>query len=571
MGRANQQESGQGDYGTGAWIALGVGLAVLLGQLATRSQFLIEDSFIAFRYARNWAELGLATWNPGDNPPVEGHSTVLWVWLLRGAYAFGFSLPTAAQIMGAFFGCGTVALLHRFLVLDLGLRRTAGALGIAALVLHPPFVIWCSGGLETSAHTFFMFLAVRALLQERCASEGRFGLTAGLASVALIWVRPEGFLWVAGIALAVFLGTRLRPVSERPTRLRWSLTLGLSLAGLLILMLWRHSLYGAWLPNTVAAKSGISGAVLARGFDSTASWALLTLIPLALLVLAPFSLRGPQRSGLLACLILCAGGVAYNILVGGDWMPYFRFLAPISPFLCAALAISLGHLPGRGAWAPGLPLVLIGALPLTGDFQHGIMPESALRTLNYRSFDQSKFRSERAQFKRSAKNLESFRAIGRALKELYPPTDSIVMGAIGAIGWESFMVVHDRNGLVDPEVAQLPHAAESDPAESRSAGHDRRVPRAWFLKRKPTVLQAMIVPQSALEEGSPAFEAAVRASARIVFGQDPKGEAPLRKAVIPRVRPVPAQVDFPRGFALLVWEYTEDTERAQSFWQRYGY
>ena len=145
--------------------------------------------------------------------------------------------------MGAFFGCGTVALLHRFLVLDLGLRRTAGALGIAALVLHPPFVIWCSGGLETSAHTFFMFLAVRALLQERCASEGRFGLTAGLASVALIWVRPEGFLWVAGIALAVFLGTRLRPVSERPTRLRWSLTLGLSLAGLLILMLWRHSLY----------------------------------------------------------------------------------------------------------------------------------------------------------------------------------------------------------------------------------------------------------------------------------------------------------------------------------------
>ena len=89
MGRANQEESGQGDYGTGAWIALGLGLTVLLGQLATRSQFLIEDSFIAFRYARNWAELGLATWNPGDNPPVEGHSTVLWVWLLRGGPGAG--------------------------------------------------------------------------------------------------------------------------------------------------------------------------------------------------------------------------------------------------------------------------------------------------------------------------------------------------------------------------------------------------------------------------------------------------------------------------------------------------
>ncbi|HIL37624.1 MAG TPA: hypothetical protein EYG26_09125 [Planctomycetes bacterium] len=568
MVRANQQESRQGAYGMGAWIALGLALAVLVGQLATRSQFLIEDSFIAFRYARNWAEMGLATWNPSDTPPVEGYSTVLWVWLLRGAYAFGFSLPAAAQLMGAIFGCGTVVLLHRFLVLDLRLRRTAGALGIAALVLHPPFVIWCSGGLETSAQTFFMFLAARALLQKQSKwkKERLYGITAGLATIAVIWLRPEGFLWAAGITLTMILTARLRPLTERPSRLRWTLTLGLQLLGLALLLFWRHSVYGTWLPNTVAAKSGLDGAVLTRGMASSASWALSTLIPLALLVLAPFSLRGPQRAGLLACLLICCGGLAYNLLVGGDWMPYFRFLTPISPFLCAALAISLAHLPARGAWAPGLPLVLMGALPLSGEFQYGIAPEALLQRLNYRSFDKGTFRSERAQFKRSAQNLESFRAIGRALGAIYKPEDSIVMGAIGAIGWESDMVVYDRNGLVDPEVASLPRSTES-----RSAGHDRRVPRAWFLKRKPTVLQAMIVPKAALEPDSPAFDAAVRASARIVFGQDPQGEAPLREAVIPRVYEVPQQVNFPKAYALLVWEYSEDTQRVRQFWRHYGY
>lgn len=565
-GRANRQEPGQNPYGNGAWIALGLALVILIVQLCTRSRFLIEDAFIAFRYARNWAELGLPTWNPSDFPPVEGHSTVLWVWLLRGAYAFGFSLPSAALTMGALFGCGTVALLHRFLILDLGVRRTTAALGIAALVLHPPFVIWCSGGLETSAQTFFMLLAVRALHQERGDSENLSAALAGLAAAAITWVRPEGFLWVLGIALAVFLGARLRPEAQRPSRSRWVASTGIFLLSLALLLLWRHSLYGTWLPNTVAAKSGLDGAVLQRGLASSASWALLTLLPLALLFLAPASLRGPQRAGLVTCLVLAAGGLAYNVLVGGDWMPYFRFLAPISPFLCAALAISLGHLPGWGAWAPGLPLVILGALPLTGDFQTGIVPQSAFESLNYRSFDKGVFRTERAQFKRSAQNLASFRAIGRALKALYPSTDSIVMGAIGAIGWESNMVVYDRNGLVDPQIAQLPRAQQA-----RSAGHDRRVPRAWFLPRKPTILQAMIVPEAALQPNSPAFDAAVRASARIVFGQDPKGEAPLRGAIIPRVLAVPPEIEFPRGYALLVWEFQHDPARAKAFWHRFGY
>jgi arabinofuranosyltransferase len=547
-------------------LVLGIALALLAAQLLTRSNFLIEDAFIAFRYARNWAEFGAPMWNPGEEPPIEGHSTILWVALLRWAWAFGFSLPASSLILGGLFGGLTVARLHRFLLVDVGLRRTAAALGVFALVLHPPFVVWCSGGLETSLQAWCMLTLFAELLRRGTGPDLRAGIAAGLAAGGLDLTRPEGFVWVLGLAGAAWLGTRLRPVEARPGLRRWSLFLGVHLLTLALLLAWRQSVHHAWLPNTVAAKAGLSGEVLRRGLACTTSWALLTLTPLAVLVMAPFGLRGPRRAPLAACLVVLLGGIAYNTAVGGDWMPYFRFMAPLGPFVAAALALSLGHLPSRGALAPGLPLALLGALPLAGEFKHGIVPQPLLERVYFRSFAGGEYRSERDQFKRSAQNLESFRAIGRALKVLAEPGDSIVMGAIGAVGWESELVVLDRNGLVDPEIARLPPSGEA-----RSAGHDRRVPRAWFLEREPTFLQALIVPESAIDEESASFQAAVRVCARQVFGQDPEGEAPLRRAVIPEVRRVPPEVDFPAGMALMLWRRTDDTERAVEFWRRYGY
>ena len=560
-----EQSRGEGHAPRDPWI-LGLALALLGIQLLTRSQFLIEDAFIAFRYARNWAELGAPMWNPGEDPPIEGHSTVLWVALLRWAWAFGFSLPGTSLVLGGLFGALTVARLHRFLLADIGLRRTPAALGVLALVLHPPFVIWCSGGLETSLQAFCMLTVFAELLRRGTGPDLRAGLVAGLAAGALDLTRPEGFVWVVGLGLAVWLGTRLRPREARPSGARWGVFLVVHLLALGGLLAWRQAVHGEWLPNTVAAKAGLSGDVLARGLACTASWALLSLTPLALLLLAPFGLRGPRRAPLAACLVVVLGGCAYNVAVGGDWMPYFRFMAPLGPFVAAALALSLAHLPGRGPLTPGLLLAVLGALPLAGDFQHGIVPRPVLERLYFRSFAGGEYRSERAQFKRSAVNLENFRAIGRALRAVAEPGDTIVMGAIGAVGWESELVVLDRNGLVDPEIARMPPSGEA-----RSAGHDRRVPRAWFLDRDPTFLQAFIVPASAIDEESASFQAAVRVCARQVFGQDPKGEAPLRRAVVPEVRRVPAEADFPEGMALMLWRRTNDTERAVEFWRRYGY
>ena len=58
---------------------------LLFAQLNGFSQ---DDAFISFRYALNWYEHGQPTWNPGEQPPIEGYTNFLWVALLRLWFEF---------------------------------------------------------------------------------------------------------------------------------------------------------------------------------------------------------------------------------------------------------------------------------------------------------------------------------------------------------------------------------------------------------------------------------------------------------------------------------------------------
>ena len=84
--------------------------------------------------------------------------------------------------------------------------------------------------------------------------------------------------------------------------------------------------------------------------------------------------------------------------------------------------------------------------------------------------------------------------MGRALREHAAPGDSIVYGAVGAIGYFSRLRVFDRNGLVTREVALRPA-----PDELRSPGHDKNVPPEFFLREghRPTWLGVALAPAEA--------------------------------------------------------------------------
>jgi hypothetical protein len=529
--------------------------SVVFGALVLRSNFLIDDAFISFRYARVWAETGVPAYNAGAAQPVEGYSNFLWVAVLRAAYGAGLPLTSTARVLSV--GCGLATLLLTLHILRTRCRAGALAAGLGALALatSPPFTVWCTGGLETASLALLLLSTFAVLTAPAGAHERRRGALAGALAVALALTRVEGFIWVLGIALCAWLANALSPAGARRRAPRFVPYFALYLVGFGGFLLWRHAVYGAWIANTAHAKAGLSTAVLGRGLATTAMYFLLGVLPLVALAGVPLAARGERRGIALGAAGLYAGGLLYNVFVGGDWMPFFRFLAPLAPFV--ALLFGLLFV-GRGralALGVGAPLLVLQVLPV---YDVHVAPRAWREALDFRHF-QTGYQTERERWALGNDNLDNFRRIGRGLRAVSQPGDSITMGAIGGVGWESGLVVYDRNGLVDREVASLP------PNTTRSAGHDKRVPRAFFIERKPTYFQAMLVPAALPAGVLPPRHPILAPLVQKVFVQDPDEEA-LRGVCLPHALPLPPDDEFPEGSTLLVLRWTDDEQAARQFW-----
>lgn len=536
----------------GAWWILTAAL-VVWAALVARTNFLIDDAFISFRYARLWAETGVPTYEAAAARPVEGYSNFLWVVLLRLAYGAGFSLETASRVLSLLFAAGTIVLLWAYLRrLALG---TAGlAVGCLTLATFPPFVVWSTGGLETASFGFFLLASYLALVRRGGAGRPLSGLLAGGLGLAVALSRVEGFAWVLVVAACAWAANALSPEGVARRKLRFGLFFGVYLLGFGGFLLWRHAVYGEWMANTVQAKAGFSVETLVRGLKTSASFALVFLSPLAILGGALLTLRGagPRRAAAVGGAGMVLAALGYNTLVGGDWMPFFRFLAPAAPFLALVAALAAACCRASAVTLGGFATVAL--LPVFG---LGLVPRAVLEPLDFRGFVRVGYQTEWERWETGVQNLEMFSSVGRALGQIARPDDSLTFGAIGAIGWYSGLRIHDRNGLVDREVARRPPVAAE-----RSAGHDKQVPRAYFLEREPTLFHAVF----AAEPPSPRVEAALlRATVSRVFAGG--GEDALRAACLPEVHPIRAEGRTPAG-TLMVLRATKDAARAAAYWQR---
>src|SRR3954454_18585635 len=84
--------------------------AVLLPH-AMLFDFVNDDAYISFRYARNLAEHGQLVFNLGER--VEGYTNFLWTVLLAAGIKLGVSPVIASRFLGVAFGVGTLALVVR--------------------------------------------------------------------------------------------------------------------------------------------------------------------------------------------------------------------------------------------------------------------------------------------------------------------------------------------------------------------------------------------------------------------------------------------------------------------------
>lgn len=472
-------------------IPLPMYFACLIGLvLAAACTWLCDDAYISFRYAKNLADgYGLA-FNPGASPPVEGYSNLSWVIILTFFEWVRVGAPIAAPILsiGAFFWL--LVLVSRDLLSALGDSRKA-FYGLVFFMTLPPMLVWATSGLETMFFCLCLYQVQRHLVGWTRSSWP----VIPWAILTLI-TRVDGTTFLFGLLV---IATILRCF---PSRLVSQRVLTLSFVGLLvglaIALTVRVGVHGHWIPHTVRVKVAPEAVVFERGvryvlamFVGVPTLALLYIVGAGRCLRA---LRGAIHTRRFASIVLLGAVPAMclvqSISVGGDFMSFARMLVPGLPGLLLMLALPMQSEPASGAsgvpmlkahWLFGAPLlpVLVGlnALVLLNAFP---IPDFLMRATHFRWNDRRPS-TEAEVWHESSRRSGWWSQVGKALNAHTKPGETLIVGAIGALGYHSQLYLYDTLGLVDEGVGLGP----SDPAR-RSPGHDKEVPPWHFLDRNPT-------------------------------------------------------------------------------------
>jgi arabinofuranosyltransferase len=449
----------------------------LCGFLAFEHRWVCDDAFISFRYARHLVEgLGLR-FNASEMPPVEGYSNLAWILALAPFEALGLDLVVPSRALS--IGCaGTlIVLVARFA--QRHFDASASFAAAAFLAVLPSTVLWATSGLETMAFALAVFATFVCV-------DGRRTTAAVACAIAATLLRADGALWAVAAVLAACSANR-----ESARVAVRALTAVLATA--LLHALWRRWYHGDWLPNTAYAKTGASAFRAIRGVHYVISFVLAE--PGVLVALAAGVLAARKRApGLVAasCAML-ALAAAWSIYLGGDFMPMGRFLVVATPFAAVLLAAAWSAM---AEWRV-LREVLLGALivlalvPLFG----GELAPASLRQHFHFRLNRPDAISEMEQWRAMRERERMWERAALAIAQHTRPGESMVLDAIGVVGYRTELELLDVFGLVSPEVARR----GAEPIRA-SPGHDLRVDVEFFLDRKPDYVGAVILPVDAPPE-----------------------------------------------------------------------
>ena len=286
-------------------------------------RFFSDDAFISYRYSENFTRGWGLAWNPGQI--VEGYTSFLWIWVGVVLLELGLPIDTGSTAITIGAGALILVLLAGF---SARLRRWTSPLVLLApllLATNRTFLAWCSGGLATQLFSLLCLVSALVFLREH-KKRAALPVASALCFALTTLTRPEGILFAA-VTGAVFLVGVLR--RERTWR-ALALWCAVYFAVVAVHVMWRHSYYGFWLPNTYFAKvSGrsrwLEGIFYLRVF--LAEYGLTWFLPL---LLVPVTLRRRAEDFLFLGFVLVVS--AYVLWVGGDWME-FRFMNVLLPYL----------------------------------------------------------------------------------------------------------------------------------------------------------------------------------------------------------------------------------------------
>jgi hypothetical protein len=423
--------------------------------------FIIDDAFIFFRYAENFARGHGFVYNVGE--PVEGYTSFLWVLVLGVLRWCGLELVAAAKILGVLLGAATITLTWfaaRTLFPSLGF---AGALPSLYLASNRTFCVWSVEGMDAKVFGAVIVAAFVAWLRYGSGVVWKWIPATGILVGLLPLARPEGYL-VAGVLAVAALAEATRAGRFRGFAL--NATAAALVAG--SHLVYRLITYEDVVPNTFHAK--VVGLQLANGLrylnafltsNSLYLFGILTVVGAALFLVD--SRDSAARRFVVVWVLL---HTAYLVAIGGDYFE-FRFIDAALPFVglltlrgCVALGNRLSTSTGRSA-----ALLILGVTWIGLNAQTVFLPIAPREWLTTPE--------------REREFTEEFDRAARWIADHLDPEESIAISPAGVIAYRSpERYVLDLFGLNDREIART-----IEPATGYQIGHQREVSHDYVRER----------------------------------------------------------------------------------------
>lgn len=311
--------------------------------------FFIDDPYVSFRYAVNWASGNGPVYNIGEY--VEGYSCFLWVAILTAGTFFISDPVKLAALLNLFIGIANLFVMSYICSLVEFSRPRLTAIGLSLFcALSYGFYFYGATGFEPLIVSLIIMLSIISIHKSRIS--GNYLNTIPYLFLLNI-VRAEGPLY-ATVLLAVLTYFVYREQKALPKKLLAAIILFISLTALLFLL--RYSIYKEFVPVTVMAKGYatylIKKIILAGDLKAFKEFIKVMFsgfryeAPLLFLgAWVPFVMifRKANKDNVL--LWLFAVALAANIFVsvwgaGDEIFPYKRHLVSVFPILFIFVAWS---------------------------------------------------------------------------------------------------------------------------------------------------------------------------------------------------------------------------------------
>ncbi len=305
----------------------------------------IDDPYISYRYAENLVAGNGLVFNPGEY--VEGYSNFLFTLLLALFRSAGLSAVYVSRLLGFVSLIMLFWFFYRALDKELYNPSNLPLIRFFALyfiALDASISFWGVSGLETGFYTLLLTMAWIGLVREDRSRSSPLIVSLIFTLVALC--RPEGILFFA----VCWFSDALRIIIKSDRNLFRRLILRTIPLAIIFLIynFWRFDYYDSLLPNTFYAKAtGDPAERIAVGIEYSVRFILFNGGLLFFLILIPLLGKMKTNPSVYRAVEFCVGGLFFVVYSGGDWMPFWRFMAPLIPMLGYLMGLGLHLLWNR--------------------------------------------------------------------------------------------------------------------------------------------------------------------------------------------------------------------------------